>query len=162
MREKKNLSQGEAPLPPLMLSPDNVATTGLKHQTLEFHEHKHPDFPLKGNLRWIEQSRIWVLWAADLRIKRSRERIWVTLLYLILCLRWGYLRKSPLEASLVAQSVRRLPAMQEIQVLSWVRKIPWRRKWQPISVVLPGKFRGQRSLVEYSPWGHKSLIRLRN
>jgi len=29
----------------------------------------------------------------------------------------------------------------------WVRKIPWKRKWQPTPVVLPGKFHGQRSLV---------------
>ena len=34
-------------------------------------------------------------------------------------------------------------------------KIPWRRKWQPIPVFLPGKSHGQRSLVSYSPWGHK-------
>ena len=38
---------------------------------------------------------------------------------------------------------------------SWVGNIPWRRKWQPISVVLPGKFHGQRSLVGYSLWGHE-------
>ena len=31
----------------------------------------------------------------------------------------------------------------------------WRRKWQPTLVLLPGKFHGQRSLVGYSPWGHK-------
>ena len=37
----------------------------------------------------------------------------------------------------------------------WVRKIPWRRKWHPTPVLLPGKFRGLRSLVDYSPWGHK-------
>ena len=36
----------------------------------------------------------------------------------------------------------------------WVRKIPWRRKWQPTPVFWPGKFHGQRSLVGYSPWGH--------
>jgi len=35
----------------------------------------------------------------------------------------------------------------------WVRKIPWRRKWQPTPVFLPGEFRGQRSLAGYSPWG---------
>ena len=28
----------------------------------------------------------------------------------------------------------------------WVRKIPWRRKWQPTLVFLPGEFHGQRSL----------------
>ena len=37
----------------------------------------------------------------------------------------------------------------------WVRKIPWRKKWQPAPVFLPGEFPGQRSLVDYSPWGHK-------
>ena len=36
-----------------------------------------------------------------------------------------------------------------------VGKIPWRRKWQPTPVVLPGEFHGQRSLAGYSPWGHK-------
>ena len=35
----------------------------------------------------------------------------------------------------------------------WVGKIPWRRKWQPTPVLLPGKSHGQRSLVGYSPWG---------
>ena len=35
----------------------------------------------------------------------------------------------------------------------WVRKIPWRRKWYLTSVFLPGKFRGQRSLEGYGPWG---------
>ena len=30
---------------------------------------------------------------------------------------------------------------------------PWRRKWQPTPVFLPGEFHGQRSLVGYSPWG---------
>ena len=38
---------------------------------------------------------------------------------------------------------------------SWVEKIPWRRKWQPTPVFLPGKFHGQRSLVGSSPWGCK-------
>jgi len=33
----------------------------------------------------------------------------------------------------------------------WVEKIPWRRKWQPTPVFLPGKSHGQRSLVGYSP-----------
>ena len=37
----------------------------------------------------------------------------------------------------------------------WIRKIPWRRKWQPTPVLLPGKSHGWRSLVGYSPWGRK-------
>ena len=36
-----------------------------------------------------------------------------------------------------------------------VRKIPWRRKWQPTPGFLPGKFHGQRRLVGYCPWGHR-------
>ena len=39
----------------------------------------------------------------------------------------------------------------------WVGKIPWRRKWQPIPIFLPGKSHGQRSLAGYSLWGHKEL-----
>ena len=35
----------------------------------------------------------------------------------------------------------------------WVRKIPWRRKWQPTPVFLQRYSHGQRSLVGYSPWG---------
>ena len=37
----------------------------------------------------------------------------------------------------------------------WVRKIPYKRKLQPTPVFSPGNFHGQRSLVGYSPWGHK-------
>ena len=33
----------------------------------------------------------------------------------------------------------------------WVRKIPWRREWLPMSVFLPGESCGWRSLVGYSP-----------
>ena len=36
-----------------------------------------------------------------------------------------------------------------------VRKIPWRREWQPTPLFLPIKSHGQRSLVSYSPQGHK-------
>ena len=36
----------------------------------------------------------------------------------------------------------------------WVGKIPWRRKWQPTPVFLPGKSHGQRNLLGYS---HKEL-----
>ena len=41
----------------------------------------------------------------------------------------------------------------------WVGKIPWRRKWQPTLVFLPGKSHGQRSLAGYSPWSPKELGR---
>ena len=33
----------------------------------------------------------------------------------------------------------------------------WRRKWQATPVFLPRESNGQRSMVGYSPWGHKEL-----
>ena len=39
----------------------------------------------------------------------------------------------------------------------WVRKICWRRKWQPTPVFLPGKSRGQRNLAGYSTWDCEEL-----
>jgi len=48
----------------------------------------------------------------------------------------------------MAQQVKNLPAKQETHETPfnpWVRKIPWRRKWQPIPAFLPGKSHGQRS-----------------
>ena len=41
--------------------------------------------------------------------------------------------------------------------IPWVGKIPWRRKWLPTPVFLPGEFHGQRSLVGCSPWDNKEL-----
>ena len=51
----------------------------------------------------------------------------------------------------MAQMGKNLPEMWE----TWVEKIPWRRKWQPTPVFLPGEFHGQRRLVGHSPWGHR-------
>jgi len=39
----------------------------------------------------------------------------------------------------------------------WVRKIPWRRKWQPTPGFLPKEPHGQRNLAGYSPWGHRRV-----
>ena len=57
--------------------------------------------------------------------------------------------------SLVAQMVKRLSTMRETLVRSLGWEDPWRRKWQPTPVLLPGKSHGWRSLVGYSPWGHR-------
>ena len=37
----------------------------------------------------------------------------------------------------------------------WVRKISWRRKWQPTLIFLPGKSHEQRSLAGYSPMSQR-------
>ena len=59
------------------------------------------------------------------------------------------------KASLVAQRVKCQPTTWETQVQSLGWEYPWRRKWQPTLVLLPGKFHGQRSLVGYRPQGCK-------
>ena len=58
-------------------------------------------------------------------------------------------------ASLMAQTVQGLAAMQETRVRHQGQDDPWRRKWQPTPVFLPGESHGQRSLVGYTPWGHR-------
>ena len=41
-------------------------------------------------------------------------------------------------------------------------RFPWRTKWQPTSIFLPGKSYGQGSLVGYSSWATKSRMQLSN
>ena len=69
----------------------------------------------------------------------------------------------------VQQALGSSTSLQLTQFLSflWMSNIPlyicttsslficWWRKWQSTPVLLPGKSRGQRSLVGYSPWGRK-------
>ena len=56
----------------------------------------------------------------------------------------------------VAQSVKHLRAMRRPGFNSWVRKLPWSRKWQPTAVFFPGESHGQRSLAGYNSWNCKS------
>ena len=79
-------------------------------------------------------------WAAVYGVAQSRT--W---------LKWLSSSKETFGASLVARLVRNLPSMQEtwVQFLGW--EDPWRRKWQPTPVFLPGESHGQRSLAGYSP-----------
>ena len=70
---------------------------------------------------------------------------------------WQPSAVSSLGASLVVQTVKNPPIMQETQVWSLGWKIPWRREWLPSPVFLPGESHGQSSLVGYSPWGHKEM-----
>ena len=57
--------------------------------------------------------------------------------------------------SLVAQMVKVCLQRERPGFNPWVGKIPWRRKWQPTRVFLPGESKGWRNLAGYSPWGHK-------
>ena len=64
--------------------------------------------------------------------------------------RWGllFLDKQGLTgASLLAQTSKNLPAMQETWVQSLGQKIPWRREWLLTSVFLPEESHGQRQAI---------------
>ena len=57
--------------------------------------------------------------------------------------------------ALVVKNLSASARNKRCELNPWVGKIPWRRKWQPTPVFLPGKSHGQRSLAGYSPWGHR-------
>ena len=59
------------------------------------------------------------------------------------------------KASLVAQRVKNLPVIQETWVQSLGQEVPLEEDMATHSRILLGESRGQRSLVGYSPWGHK-------
>ena len=56
--------------------------------------------------------------------------------------------------SLVAQTVKNLPAMQETRVRSLGQEDPLEKGMATHSSILDGKSHEQRSLADYSPWGH--------
>ena len=55
----------------------------------------------------------------------------------------------------MAQTVKNLPAMQETQVRSLGWGDPLEKEMATHSNILAWRIHGQRSLVGYSPWGHK-------
>ena len=58
-------------------------------------------------------------------------------------------------ASQVVLAVKNPPAraedMRDVGLIPGLGRIPWRRKWQPTLVFLPGESHGQRSLVGCGP-----------
>ena len=54
-------------------------------------------------------------------------------------------------ASLVAQMVQNLPAVQETEVQSLGQEDPMEKEMATHSSILPGESHGQRSLMDYSP-----------
>ena len=72
-------------------------------------------------------------------------------------------QESPLEKGMATYSSilawsRGSPGERHGNLLQYsclVRRVPWRRAWQPTPVFLPGDSHGQRSLAGYSPGGHE-------
>ena len=54
-----------------------------------------------------------------------------------------------------AKNMPEIQGHRRCRFKSWVGKTLRKRAWQPTPVSLPGEFHGQRSLVGYSPQGHK-------
>ena len=74
----------------------------------------------------------------ELMFYLPKLRVWVDL---IACL----------DSSVVKNLPAHVGAIGDAGFDPWVRKLPWRRKWQHTPVFLPGDSHGQRSLVGYSP-----------
>ena len=79
------------------------------------------------------------------------KQVALNAVYFNRCAHWGFPG---------ASVVKNLPAKQKTSVRPTGWKIPWRRKWQPIPVLLSGKSHAQRSLTGYSPQAHKSETQL--
>ena len=53
------------------------------------------------------------------------------------------------DGSVIKESTSQCRRHRKWEFSPWVRKIPWRRKWQPAPILLPGKSHGQRCVVGY-------------
>ena len=62
-----------------------------------------------------------------------------------------------LRASLVLSGKESACQGKRLRFHPWVGKLPWRRKWQPPPVFLPGESYGQRNLAGLSPWGQRTV-----
>ena len=68
---------------------------------------------------------------------------------------WGFLRNaSGKEPTCQCRRYKRLGFNPQL------RKISWRRAWQPSQVLLPEESHGQRSLAGYSPWGSQRVCQI--
>ena len=81
--------------------------------------------------------------ACEELIKKPGQPLWINKLF--------YSKSRSLRVSLLAQMLKNILQWRRPGFGRWVRKSPWRREWQPTPVFWPGKFHGQRSLVDYSP-----------
>ena len=88
-------------------------------------------------------------------LQRTRDREWYGRKRMEFRFRYGWIwiPPSPLSSgSAGKESTSKAGDTRDTGSVSGPRKIPWKRKWP---VFLPEKFHGQKSLVGYSPVGHK-------
>ena len=102
-----------------------------------------------SKLRELKDREAWH--AAVHGVAKSQTRLsdWTKLICILGLPRWLSGKESPCQC-------RR---QKKLGFDRCVRKIRWRRKWQPNPVFLPGESHGQQTLVGYSPWGSKESDR---
>ena len=91
-------------------------------------------------------------------LSQSRVSLWEAVSEMQICILVAYSRcraggrwLSGKESACQCRDIRDVGSIPELE------RIPWKSKWQPTPVFLPGKSHGQRSLEGYSPWGRKEL-----
>ena len=94
---------------------------------------------------------------SGLKAKSIQPRARPCALYVHLVLAMSYVVLGPPRRLSGKESVCQCRRYRRRGFDPWVGKMLWRGKWQPTPVFFPGKSQGQRSLVGYSPWGHKEL-----
>ena len=124
-----------------------------------------PSFFFKGEKRKVQPWK----WRGEAHFANSRGWDWIPApLPTSFVNLGGFLKflcalfSSPLKWSLPPYWVSLMAQQQSIRLQCRryrfdprVGKIPWRKKWQPAPVFLPGKSHAQRSWMGYSPWGRK-------
>ena len=143
----------------LLFTSSNLASiTSPIHNWVLFLLWFHPSFFLELFLHWSP-----VAYCAPTDLRSSSVSV---LSFCLFMLFMGFSRQeswsglpfpSPVDLTLadVSDSKSICLECRSLGFNPWVRKIPWRRKWQPTPVLLPGKFHGWRSPMGCSPWGHK-------
>ena len=131
--------------------------------SLKPHEHSLPGSSVHGIL-WARMLE-WVAIPFSRGSSRPRDQtqvsciagrfptIWATREAFLM----GFLCGLPQWASLLAQTVKKLPAIQETLVQTLGQEDPLEKGMATPPVFLSGEFHEQRSLVGYSPWGCKEL-----
>ena len=96
---------------------------------------------------------------------RDRDKIYiisyVTLAYVVLFKVNILIMRLPWGVLVVKNPPASAGDIRDMGSILGLRKIPWRRAWQPTTVFLPGESHGQRSLSGYSSLGYKELDRIK-
>ena len=100
---------------------------------------------------WINDG-IWHTILPCFSLNRYSEVLgyWLWNLLFLIC----RIKNAPHSGFLGGSVIKNLPEMWGPRFDPWVRKIPWRRAWQPTLVLLPRESHGQKSLAGCSPEGH--------